>query len=245
MDIPILYLITDSGHMAKAVLVILALFSIFSWGIIINRFFMLAAVRRYNKKFIDYFNQHPGIRNIENADRKQLESPAGEIGTTALEEFRRIIRDAKLHRGVSDWSFYLQNQFYMARERFDAEVGRLARKQDWGLYLLAVISSVAPFLGLFGTVWGIMLSFYEIGEQASASLQVVAPGISAALITTIVGLAVAIPSVIFFNIFNHKVERIEDELDEFSDHLLLSLKRELFNLLYTKGSKDTSHEKKA
>jgi biopolymer transport protein TolQ len=245
MDIPILYLITDSGLMAKAVLIILALFSIFSWGIIINRFFMLAAVRRYNKKFIDSFNQSSGIRSIEKADRKQLESPAGEIGSTALEEFRRIIRDAKLHRGVSDWSFYLQNQFYMARERFDAEVGRLARKQDWGLYLLAVISSVAPFLGLFGTVWGIMLSFYEIGEQASASLQVVAPGISAALITTIVGLAVAIPSVIFFNIFNHKVERIEDELDEFSDHLLLSLKRELFNLLYTKGNKDTSHEKKA
>ncbi|ERP39101.1 MotA/TolQ/ExbB proton channel family protein [Chitinivibrio alkaliphilus] len=242
MDIPALHLIMDSGAMAKAVLLLLLIFSVFSWGIIVNRFFVLASVRRHNKRFISFFSSLESIRDLSSVAHDSAESPAGELGRMTVEEFKRIIRDARLHKGVSDWSFYLQNQFYMARERLDAEVGRLARKQDWGLYLLAVVSSVAPFLGLFGTVWGIMLAFYEIGEQASANLAVVAPGISAALITTIVGLAVAIPAVVFYNIFNHKVERIEDELEEFSDHLLLNLKRELFNMLYAKGKKDTAHE---
>ncbi|MGM0444089.1 MAG: MotA/TolQ/ExbB proton channel family protein [Fibrobacterota bacterium] len=233
MDIPAVHLIAGSGIMARVVLIILALMSLVSWAIILNRLILLSAVRRLNKKFMAYCNAQKSIRAVENGDARLLESPAGEIGLATVREMKRIIRDAREHTGVKDWSFYIQNQFYMARERLNAEVGRLARKQDWGLYLLAVISSVAPFLGLFGTVWGIMLSFYEIGNQASASLTVVAPGISSALITTIVGLAVAIPAVVFYNIFNHKVERIEDELDEFSDHLLLSLKRELFNMLYS------------
>lgn len=232
MNLPVLQMIQESDWMAKIILVILALFSIASWGIILNRFVLLASVRRLNKRFIKFFKSLKSMKDLMTADKKYLESPAGLLGLTGLEEFKRIIADAKSHKGVTDWSFYMQNQFYMAQERFEAEVGRLSRKQDTGLYLLAVISSTAPFLGLFGTVWGIMLSFHEIGIQKSANLTVVAPGISAALITTIVGLAVAIPSVVFYNVFQHKVERIEDELEEYSDHLLLTLKRELFNMLY-------------
>jgi biopolymer transport protein TolQ len=96
-----------------------------------------------------------------------------------------------------------------------------------------MISSIAPFMGLLGTVWGIMNSFYEIGNQGSASLPVVAPGIAEALITTVVGLAVAIPALFFYNYFNHRAERIENEMDEFKDVLLVRVKREIFNLLYT------------
>jgi len=157
----------------------------------------------------------------------------GEIATVGLEEFRRIVADTKAHKkGVTDWSFYFQNQLAMVQEKLGSELGRLSRRLDWGLYLLAVISSTAPFMGLFGTVWGIMNSFYAIGEQGSASLPVVAPGIAAALVTTIVGLSVAIPAVIFYNVFNHKVQRIEDEMAEFGDLLHVRLKQELFNLLF-------------
>jgi biopolymer transport protein TolQ len=94
---------------------------------------------------------------------------------------------------------------------------------------------VAPFLGLLGTVWGIMNSFYQIGNQGSASLPVVAPGIAEALIVTMIGLAVAIPAVLFYNYFVHRVELIENEMDEFKNLLLAHLKRDIFNLLYGKN----------
>lgn len=229
----IVSMILDSDGFTVVLLLLLAVFSLASWGIIINRFFSLAKVRKINKIFSKNFDGLSSIGDITKGEEKELKSPMGKLGTVGLEEYNRIRKDAAAHKSaITDWSFYLQNQFYMAQEQLEAESGRLGRKQDWGLYILAVISSAAPFLGLLGTVWGIMNSFYAIGEQGSASLPTVAPGIAAALITTIVGLVVAIPSVIFYNVFLHKVERIQDELDEFNDRFMLRLKKELFNLLY-------------
>jgi biopolymer transport protein TolQ len=233
MDIPVLNMILRSGWVAKLILLLLVFSSFISWGIIANRFFYLSATKKMNRKISDLFKKLNSINDIKSVDTQYKNTAMGSLSRTGLSEYNRILEDAKVHSGVTDWSFYLQNQFYMVQERLAAEVGRLSRKQDWGLYLLAVISSSAPFMGLLGTVWGIMNAFYDIGNQGSASLAVVAPGIAEALITTIAGLIVAIPAVIFYNIFLHKVERIEDELDEFSDHLFLRLKRELFNLLYT------------
>ena len=100
------------------------------------------------------------------------------------------------------------------------------------MFFLAIISSVAPFIGLFGTVWGIMDSFFEIGNQGSASLPVVAPGIAEALVVTAMGLAVAIPAVFFYNYLIHKIERIEEDLDDFKETTLSRLKREMMSLLY-------------
>jgi biopolymer transport protein TolQ len=131
----------------------------------------------------------------------------------------------------------------MASERMESEISSRMRTLDSGLSMLAIISSVAPFLGLLGTVWGIMDSFFEIGNQGNASLPVVAPGIAEALITTIVGLVVAIPAVFFYNHFVHSVERIEDELYEAKDMLLLRLRRNIFKLLYGGTPKTSSaHE---
>jgi biopolymer transport protein TolQ len=131
----------------------------------------------------------------------------------------------------------------MASERMESEISSRMRTLDSGLSMLAIISSVAPFLGLLGTVWGIMDAFFEIGNQGNASLPVVAPGIAEALITTIIGLVVAIPAVFFYNHFVHSVERIEDELYEAKDMLLLRLRRNIFKLLYGGTPKTSSaHE---
>jgi biopolymer transport protein TolQ len=121
----------------------------------------------------------------------------------------------------------------MAADSLESSLMGLISPFTYGIFLLAMISSIAPFLGLLGTVWGIMNSFYEIGNQGSASLPVVAPGIAEALITTIVGLAVAIPALFFYNFFNNRSEQIEIEMEEFRDQLMVRLRRELFNLLYT------------
>jgi len=120
----------------------------------------------------------------------------------------------------------------MASDHIQTSSAALSGRFDRGLILLAITSSVAPFLGLLGTVWGIMNSFYQIGSQGSASLPVVAPGIAEALITTIVGLFVAIPSLFFYNMFMHTANRVEDEMESFGEQILLRLKREIFALLF-------------
>lgn len=230
-------MIFGSDIFVNLLMIILFVFSLISWGIILNRFFALAKVRRINKAFSNDFIHMKSVTDLSRTSEVEQTSPIGRLGMIGLAEYKRIIDDAKTHKsGITDWSFYLQNQFFMAQEQLEAESGRLTRKQDMGIFMLAIISSVAPFLGLLGTVWGIMVSFIAIGEQGSASLPTVAPGIAAALVTTVAGLVVAIPSVFFYNIFLHSVERIQDELDEFSDRFMLRLKQELFNLLYASKS---------
>lgn len=227
-------MITDSDWFTLSLIIILTLFSLVSWSIILNRLFAIAKVRRVGRKVKNNFIKIDKVSDIKKLSKKELSSPMGKLALVGLNEYQRIIEDAKEHKAaVTDWSFYLQNQFLMVQEALETESGRLTRKQDWGLFILAVISSVAPFLGLLGTVWGIMNSFFAIGEQGSASLPTVAPGIAAALITTVFGLIVAIPAVIFYNVFLHKVERIQDELDEFTDLFMLRFKKELFDLLYS------------
>jgi biopolymer transport protein TolQ len=97
------------------------------------------------------------------------------------------------------------------------------------------MSSTAPFVGLFGTVWGIMDSFFEIGEKGSASLTVVAPGIAIALITTVAGLLVAIPAVVTYNMYIKKAEKIEDILDSCSDLGFAKIKEELLLIIDDKN----------
>lgn len=233
MDIPILNMLIRSGWVARLVLLLLLGFSFLTWAVIINRFLFLAKIQKLNKRYRTFFDKISVLSQLQGAGKDIEECPLGKLGHVTLQEYQRILEDAKMHTAVSDWSFYLQNQFYMVKERLGAVSSNLSSSLDRGVFILAVISSVAPFLGLLGTVWGIMNSFFEIGNQGSASLPVVAPGIAEALITTVAGLVVAIPSVFFYNIFVHRAERIEDQMDEFEDHLTLQLKRELFNLLYS------------
>ncbi|MBD3317874.1 MAG: hypothetical protein GF344_18980 [Chitinivibrionales bacterium] len=232
MEIPILTMVARSGWVARVILVLLAFLSLLTWAIIFNRFYYLARASRLNKLFRRKFGTLKGITDIETLDSRFDRCPLGQLGKVCSVEYHRIIDDARTHRGVTDWSFYLQNQFTMASERLGATATTIGSRLDHGLFLLAIVAGIAPFMGLLGTVWGIMNSFYEIGNQGSASLPVVAPGIAEALITTIVGLAVAIPAVFFYNIFIHRTNRVEDELDEFGDQLLLRLKREIFSILY-------------
>jgi len=233
MDIPVIDMIIRSGWAGRIIVLLLVLSSLLTWAIIFNRYFALASVVAKNKLFKRRYDMINKLSEIESVDAKTMGAPMGQLGRTAAMEYRRILEDAKSHTGVKDWSFFLQNQFTMASERMESAFMALIAPLDKGVFFLAMISSIAPFLGLLGTVWGIMNSFFEIGNQGSASLPVVAPGIAEALITTIVGLAVAIPSLFFYNYFNHQAEKIENQMDEFKELVIVRLKREIFNLLYT------------
>ncbi|HUI90675.1 MAG TPA: MotA/TolQ/ExbB proton channel family protein [Chitinivibrionales bacterium] len=232
MNIPIVDMILRSGWVARSILVLLGIFSIVTWAVIFNRFYYLGRVSKRSRLFFKKYLAMTALTDVEKADAQLLKSPMGQLGAKGAGEFRRIIDDSKSHSGVSDWSFFLQNQFAIALERIDTLFSEISRKLDTGLILLAISSSVCPFLGLLGTVWGIMDSFYEIGNQGSASLPVVAPGIAEALVVTLVGLGVAIPAVLFYNYFVHQVDRVENELSEYKNLMFSHLKRDILSVLY-------------
>jgi biopolymer transport protein TolQ len=233
MDTPVLVMILRAGVVSKLIILLLLVSSVLTWAIIFSRWSYLAGITKTHRLFRRKFENLKSLTELEGLEAKLERSPLGQMGKSGLGELKRIVSDAKLHTGVKDWSFYLQAQFNMAAEHFTATATSLIGNLDRGLIVLAVASSGAPFLGLLGTVWGIMNSFYQIGNQGSASLPVVAPGIAEALIVTLGGLAVAIPAVISYNLLTRQVQRVEDDIDEFGDQLLLRLKREIFNLLYS------------
>lgn len=226
-------MIVRSGWAGRIIVLLLLLCSFVSWGIIINRLYILANITNGNRLFRKKYGSLQRLSDVEKLSVKELKSPMGQLGKTGAAEYRRILEDAQSHTGVKDWSFFLQNQFTMAEDSLESVYMALINPFGQGVFLLAMVSSIAPFLGLLGTVWGIMNSFFEIGNQGSASLPVVAPGIAEALITTIVGLIVAIPALFFYNFFNNRTEQVEMDMDEFKEVLLVRLKRELFNLLYS------------
>jgi biopolymer transport protein TolQ len=235
-SIPIIKLILDSDMMGKVIVGLLMFFSLLSWALIFARVVSLKSVVGSCKKFRQRF-QHD-VRHITEVDRmstSEVDTPMGQLAKVGADEYHRIIGDVKTHTRVNDWSFFLESQFTMARERIDSALASIVAPFDSGVFLLAMISSVAPFLGLLGTVWGIMNSFYEIGRQGSAGLPVVAPGIASALITTIVGLAVAIPALFFYNYCNHKAERAADDMEEFKDILVVRLRREIFSAFFAES----------
>ncbi len=227
MDIPVVAMILRSGWVARIVLFILAVFSVVSWAVIFNRVLVLSSIRRLHRRFRRVMDDAPRLVDAETLDKRIQSSPMGQLGVAGATEYRRILQDAQSHRGMSNWEFFVNSQFEMAGDLLESIVSAGRARLDRGLVLLALMSSASPFLGLFGTVWGVMNSFFEIGNQGSASLPVVAPGIAEALITTIVGLAVAIPAVIFYNYFMHRVERTEDELGDVKERLLVRLKRDI------------------
>jgi len=231
--IPIFDMIGRAGLVARIILILLGLFSIMTWAIIFNRFAYLRKVKSGNKAFLRGYASVISLTDIEKMPKTSTESLLGTVCKIGAAEFRRILKDSHDLTGVKDWSFFLQNQFGMAVERIDTKFSEVVRSLDRGVILLAIASSVAPFLGLLGTVWGIMDAFFEIGNQGSASLPVVAPGIAEALVVTAVGLAVAIPAVLFYNYFVHRVDRIENEMDDFKNLLFSHLKRDIFNTLYS------------
>jgi biopolymer transport protein TolQ len=233
METPLISMILRAGLEARIVLCILLTFSLFTWAIVFNRIAYLRHAIGANRKYRRFFEGIRSIGELEQADKGARNSPLARIGIVGAREYRRIQSDALAASSMKDFPFYLQSQFEIAGENIESALLKAVPALDKGVFLLAMIASLSPFLGLLGTVWGIMNSFYEIGNQGSASLPVVAPGIAEALVVTLAGLAVGIPALFFYNYFVHRAERIETELDEFRELLVVRLKREVLERLYT------------
>ena len=221
-------LILNAGPVAKFVLAILLRFSIVSLALIVEKWWQFRRVRRQTLAFMKVFREGRRPALVHSAARKYRDSPLAQLYLAAYGEISGMpdvidpIEDGD--EGLS--SERLDAVHRAMRRAAGAEISQLERY----LPFLATTASSTPFIGLFGTVWGIMSSFHGISTQGSASLAVVAPGISEALIATAAGLAAAIPAVIGYNYFVNRVRHWATEMDGFILDLLNVLSRPLAKL---------------
>ncbi len=200
-------LVWQSGPMAKLVLFVLLVFSVLSWGIIAERFRIFRRAETESDAFLSRFNEGGPLDAI-------LGEAAGFAASPVADVFRAGFREITLNpppKGVPLEGAALQAIDRMLRKSASSQISRLERS----LGFLATTASATPFIGLFGTVWGIMNAFRGIGVTGTASLAAYAPGIAEALVATAAGLAAAIPAVIGYNHFLARLRGMEARIDEF------------------------------
>jgi biopolymer transport protein TolQ len=222
----IIELILSAGPIAKAVLAILAIFSIVSWALIVEKWWQFRRVRRQTLGFLKVFREgrRPGV--VSAAAKKFRESPLAQI-YVAIQDEMGAGDDVLVDEADEPSVERLQAADRAMRRAAALEVAKLERY----LPFLATTASACPFIGLFGTVVGVMNSFHGIGTQGSASLAVVAPGISEALVATAAGLGAAIPAVMGYNYFVNRVKHWATEMEGFSLDMLNVLSRPAAKLM--------------
>lgn len=205
----IVSLVKQTGAVAQGVLLVLLIFSIISWSIILSKWASLRRARSQSGRFLRAFRRAQRLQDVAAVSEQFKPSPLVPVFDNAYEEYRR--------QGESNIAAVQRAAQIAASE----ELTRLERRLPW----LATTGAVAPFIGLFGTVWGIIDAFYGLGDAGAATLRAVAPGISEALITTAAGLAAAIPAVIAYNLFTQRMREFGARMDDFSLELLNLIER--------------------
>lgn len=217
-----------SGPVVRAVLLILVGFSVGCWGIAFAKGVEMRRARKQSARFIEIFWDAKNLGTIQVASVDLKESPVAQVFRAGYQELQRLTKGKRGNPGgedeVAEFGGIENVQRAMMRARTQ-EVTRLER----GLTFLATTASTAPFIGLFGTVWGIMTAFMGLSTTTSSSIQAVAPGIAEALIATAVGLAAAIPAVVMYNRFARQVRVLSSEMDTFSSEFLNIAERHFLN----------------
>jgi biopolymer transport protein TolQ len=209
-------LILDAGPVVKSVLFLLLVASMLCWAIIVAKAILLVVARMKSRAFLREVDRSDDDETLEASARALSASPHARIFLAARREAEvRPGTGAAAPEGSPDEGPVKRMERTLAR----AVDGEITRMEGW-LGWLATIGSTAPFIGLFGTVWGIMGSFLNIGAQQSATLAVVAPGIAEALIATAVGLVAAIPSVMAYNLFIRRIRVWNEDLSTFAGQLV-------------------------
>ena len=207
------------------ILILLVFFSIVSWAIIIYKYFLLRAIKKNTKAFLDFFWESKELKTVSEALERYEECPLSVLFKEGYRETERVL-DAQAEEGGSPRLGIgaIDSLTRSLRKTSSQEIEKLERN----IGFLATTGSTTPFIGLFGTVWGIMIAFREIGLAGSTSLDIVAPGISEALVTTAIGLAAAIPAVIGYNYLQGKIKGLIGEIDNFS-YDFLNIAQRIFN----------------
>ena len=213
----ILRLVVDSGPLVKIVLLVLLGFSVLSWSVIIERYRSLKRAEADSIRFLRDLAGEKRLADLRDRSSRYSKSPLVPIFTGGFRELTTGVADAvgKFRGSPSIPDEARDRVLDRVRRRVEEAAAAEAERLDRNLGLLATTGSVTPFIGLFGTVWGIMNAFQAIGVSGSASLAAVAPGISEALVTTAAGLFAAIPAVIGYNLLLARARRLGGRIDRF------------------------------
>jgi len=215
-------LLKSSGLVVQVVLLSLILGSIWTWAIVFTKLGALKKSIQQNKKFLDAFWKSGSLETIYAEAAAINDCPLANIFKSGYVEVQKLM---DVQRPANDAPLVgLDNVMRSLKKSFNTEVAVLEKRIPW----LATIGSVAPFVGLFGTVWGIMKSFTGLASEGNASISAVAPGIAEALIATAVGLACAIPAVVAYNYFLGRLKMIRTDMNNFCIDYVNLIKRNLF-----------------
>ncbi|MBI3399351.1 MAG: protein TolQ [Deltaproteobacteria bacterium] len=216
-------MIAGAGIMVKSVLAILLAFSVLSWAIIIYKYRVIRKMEKESVAFLDFFWHKKRFTPIFEACVDYKFTPLAKLFAAGYNELIQLRMPKKESAGNSFTVGELDSIQRALKKAISHEISRLEK----AVAFLATTGNTTPFIGLFGTVWGIMNSFMGIGLKGSASLAVVAPGISEALITTAMGLIAAIPAVVAYNHFVARINRMTVEMENFAVDFLNIVEREL------------------
>ncbi len=223
VSVSLISLIQQADIVVQLVMLVLLLASMWSWAIIFDKILKFRILKKRSDAFEDAFENSDLLENVYAEAKKNDNHPLSRIFIAGMKEWKsnnikQIISQAPQNKNS-------------LKERLSASMqvasNRSLQKLESGFGFLAIVGSIAPFVGLFGTVWGIMSSFQGIAVSKNTSLAVVAPGIAEALLATAIGLFAAIPAVFFYNIFSGKINQFSERAQNFSMQLLNILSKEL------------------
>jgi biopolymer transport protein TolQ len=223
VDLSIWQLFLNAHFVVKLVILGLLAASVWSWAIIIEKFFLFAKTRKEADKFEQVFWSGQSLDELYQALAQRRNTGMAALFVAAMREWKRSTERESGERSTKPMPGVQLRVEKVMDVTINREVERLERR----LTFLATVGSTGPFVGLFGTVWGIMTSFQAIATSKNTSLAVVAPGIAEALFATALGLLAAIPSVIFYNKFNSEVARHAARLEGFADEFSAILSRQI------------------
>jgi len=204
-DLTLWDIIQNLRPVPLAIIVILVVFSLISWTIVFSKGSVFRRARKSNRNFLRAFRKAANLQAVAVASEQFGLAPLVAVFDFGYGEIERQIKQ----RGALVNKLAVERSLQLG---ISEEVTKLEMNMSW----LATVASVSPFIGLFGTVWGIIDAFEGLGNAGSASLRAVAPGISEALVTTAVGLAAAIPAAIFYNIFGTRIKELGTRMEDFA-----------------------------
>jgi biopolymer transport protein TolQ len=212
-------LVSGSGPVVQLVLYILIVFSVVSWAIIVTKTLQMRRARRESSRFNEIFWETKNLTSIHTASMELKQSPVAQVFRAGYQELVKLMRTQRQGAAGDEDSTELGGIENVERAMKRATNQELTRLEK-ALTFLATTASTTPFIGLFGTVWGIMNAFRGLSAAQSSSIQAVAPGISEALIATATGLMAAIPAVVAYNYFARQVRVLSADMENFSAEFL-------------------------
>lgn len=216
----VVQLVLGTGPVVQLVLWTLVAFSVGSWGVILYKLAQISRARRQSHRFAAIFWESKNLATIHTASVGLRHSPVAQVFRSGYQELLRLTRAKRqVVGGESGFSTELGGVENVARA-MKRQANVEATKLEAGVTFLATTGSTCPFIGLFGTVWGIMTAFLGLSAAHSSNIQAVAPGIAEALITTAVGLVAAIPAQMFYNYLIARVHVLATEMDNFTSEFL-------------------------